>query len=344
MAQKNHVSASVLKTSLSQSLSRLGTIRADLLAAWARRNVQTSQLEEAAAERIAELETITDMTSPRAGESHSTLTSPAVEPKRAGKIHKIQKSVGGKLRDLLSSSSSSANLSSIERGERGDKPRQSLDMGMTRANPSRSSLQLLASPIEDLALLPSSFPPVAKSRRSSSNSQRPTPISRHSMHVHRPSDYISPFVASQAGVNSIFTAPAEMMPTGYTDIRRVEAVGGVGGLGAGGDEDDKRIEAGRKREGMLWGAGTWEGLTSKPSAKSKWERKLHRRVTLPPELMEGYWVVLDHSSIYEYQESVIDRPDSAHEIIDLKFASVREGRGTDRRFGGLTRLSLHSHG
>lgn len=61
-------------------------------------------------------------------------------------------------------------------------------------------------------------------------------------------------------------------------------VGGVGGLGAGGDEDELREEAGRKKEGVLWGLGTWEGLTKGSGSKGKWEK---------------YWVVLDHSSIYE---------------------------------------------
>lgn len=33
------------------------------------------------------------------------------------------------------------------------------------------------------------------------------------------------------------------------------------------------------------------------------------------------------------------QPGSPHAVIDLKFASVREGRGTDRRFGELGRAS-----
>ena len=45
------------------------------------------------------------------------------------------------------------------------------------------------------------------------------------------------------------------------------------------------------------------------------------------------WVVLDRSRVYEYRDSSVGKPESAHAVIDLKFASVREGRGTDRRFG-----------
>jgi hypothetical protein len=41
-------------------------------------------------------------------------------------------------------------------------------------------------------------------------------------------------------------------------------------------------EVGRKKEGVLWGGGTWEEVGR--HGKTKWEK---------------YWVVLDHSSIYE---------------------------------------------
>jgi hypothetical protein len=47
------------------------------------------------------------------------------------------------------------------------------------------------------------------------------------------------------------------------------------------------------------------------------------------------WVVLDHSKIYEY--GGIDTTQlECQAAIDLKFASVREGRDTDRRFGTST--------
>jgi len=44
------------------------------------------------------------------------------------------------------------------------------------------------------------------------------------------------------------------------------------------------------------------------------------------------WVVLDHSKIYEY--GGIDTTQfECQAAIDLRFASVREGRDIDRRFG-----------
>jgi len=47
------------------------------------------------------------------------------------------------------------------------------------------------------------------------------------------------------------------------------------------------------------------------------------------------WVVLDHSKIYEY--GGIDTTQfECQAAIDLRFASVREGRDTERRFGTHT--------
>lgn len=43
-------------------------------------------------------------------------------------------------------------------------------------------------------------------------------------------------------------------------------------------------------------------------------------------------MVLDHSKIYEYGGIDTNQYD-CQAVIDLRFASVREGRDTDRRFG-----------
>lgn len=49
------------------------------------------------------------------------------------------------------------------------------------------------------------------------------------------------------------------------------------------------------------------------------------------------WVVLDHSKIYEY--GGIDTTQfECQATIDLRFASVREGRDVDRRFGTFSIL------
>lgn len=47
-------------------------------------------------------------------------------------------------------------------------------------------------------------------------------------------------------------------------------VGGVGGLD--GTEDEQRELVGRKKEGVLWGTGSWEAL-DRDSGRSKWERE-----------------------------------------------------------------------
>ncbi|KAK4684385.1 hypothetical protein P7C73_g5792, partial [Tremellales sp. Uapishka_1] len=66
---------------------------------------------------------------------------------------------------------------------------------------------------------------------------------------------------------------------------------------------------------------------SKGGARGKWEK---------------FWVVLEHSRIYEYRDTGLGKPEAAHAVIDLKFASVREGRGTDRRF--VFEIVTPSHG
>jgi hypothetical protein len=54
-------------------------------------------------------------------------------------------------------------------------------------------------------------------------------------------------------------------------------------------------------------------------------------------LMIVAWVVLDHSKIYEY--GGIDTTQfECQAAIDLRFASVREGRDTERRFGKSSNL------
>jgi hypothetical protein len=57
-------------------------------------------------------------------------------------------------------------------------------------------------------------------------------------------------------------------------------------------DEEEREDVGRKREGVLWGAGTWEEVGK--GGKVKWEK---------------YWVVLDHSSIYEVSRSVCFQSD-----------------------------------
>ena len=313
--------AKILKATLSSSLAHLASIRGELLQGWARRNAQTAELEEIAAERQAEMEggTVPELPSPRRGESSLSPTSAnGSENKRHRKINKLHRSVGGRLRDLLSSSGSSSSLAGEDRGHAGDRTsRSSFDGPFRRPDPPRpvaptniTTNRPLSPKLNDGG---NKFPgalsnPVA--RRPSTTSPRPSLQPRHSLHATRASEYVTPFMASQVAINS---QPFESSP----DLRlrvdshltnaeqgapRSMAVGGVGGLGAGGDEDELREGAGRKKEGVLWGAGTWEGV-GKGGGKSKWESKL--LCTGPPYAADhvDFWVVLDRSRIYEVSRS-----------------------------------------
>ena len=276
-----------LKSTLSISLEHLASIRSNLLSAWAKRNSQTTELEETAAERQAELDggTITDLpngpTSPRYGEGFTPNTLHGIENKRAPrKMHKLHRSVGGKLRELLSSSGSSRDLISADRGERS--LRLSQDSGQTARPVSIVStnrpISLVSSPpsmSDPLLQTPAQMPSVATpARRPSTTSPRPSIQPRHSMHATRASEYVSPFLASQAQAGNL-PLPFDSSPDLRSSLKspvQGTRLGGVGGLGAGGDEDERREEVGRKKEGVLWGAGVWEGLTRAPT-KAKWESK-----------------------------------------------------------------------
>lgn len=284
-------STKVLKVTLSSSLSQLATIRTDLLNAWAKRNRQTTSLEDIAAERQAEIDVLSPDLHPSArwGEAVSTpISSSGIEHKKVKKMHKLHKSVGGKLRDLLSSSASSTSLVTAEKSDR--LSRASIDIPSSREAAARSTpLQtarlsnnaLMSSPIESDTILktpnPGPPPPIPV-RRPSTTSSRPSLQPRHSMHATRMQEYVSPFIAAQASDEPFLIS--ESSP----DLRlRIESLdnpgplvsrlGGVGGLGAGGDEDEKREQVGRKKEGVLWGTGVWEGLTSRIPSKGKWESK-----------------------------------------------------------------------
>lgn len=323
-----------LKESLSISLARLSTIRADLLVSWAKRNSQTTELEEIAAERVAEQEgtIISELPSPRwVDMSSAPMSTTGIEHKKGKKMHKLHRSVGGRLRGLLSSSGSSNNLAAAEqkRPASDRTSRSSFDSHYARPEILRTIPLQVAAPnghagpippqskqtsqrpaknkdeVFKVPALPTPNP--APARRPSTTSPRPMMQPRHSMHVERTSEYVSPFIASQAafqdGTMGIESSPDLRIPdtpglNAAIVNTTVRGVGGVGGLGAGGDEDERREEVGRKKEGVLWGAGVWEGL-SKSSGKAKWESKPTKRLSCRAWLMADFWVVLDRSSIYE---------------------------------------------
>ncbi|KAK8847482.1 hypothetical protein IAR55_005340 [Kwoniella newhampshirensis] len=357
-----------IKTSLSSSLSQLAKTRSDLLHAWAERTNQTALLENEATRRQQDLEVAwtEEPDSPKpaygGGNAMTPVCSAGVEHKKAKK-HKIHRSVGGRLKEFLALSTSSHALAT-QGNVSGRSSRMSLDVGYTRGEysepapirrrtedgsttPNQPSLTSVTTqhPFSTAAGVETgqststytnsapagiSTPPLPPPKQSSS-SPRPSLPSRHSVQMPNGLDYISPFIASGKYpspvplviASDIESSAERERPRHSIDVagvgvgRPTIGLGGVGGLGAGGDEDERREEAGRKKEGVLWGLGSWEGLSKGSSGKGKWEK---------------FWVVLDHSRIYEYRDNPTGMPEHAHAVIDLKFASVREGRGTDRRF------------
>ncbi|WRT64682.1 uncharacterized protein IL334_001616 [Kwoniella shivajii] len=342
-----------LKSTLSVSLTQLANIRSELLQVWAERNYQTQLLEDEIIQRQGELGVSSpeEITSSRFSEIHgghnamTPVSSAGIEHKKGKKMHKVHRSVGGRLRDFLNPSMSSNNLAAMQAGvgtgsgsnERVS--RMSLDGGYGRGElsapapirrktteesittPTQPSTEKLpTNPQTSTPKLPLSFetPPLPPTVPPKENSPRPRLPSRHSVQMPTGVDYVSPFIASNQYPVPIIPFDAspdlrssglrEQLPRHSIDGGR-PSVGGVGGLGAGGDEDERREEAGRKKEGVLWGLGSWEGLNKGGGGKGKWEK---------------FWVVLDHSRIYEYRDNKSGALEGAHAMIDLKFASVRE--------------------
>ena len=218
--------SALLKSSMSTSLGHLADIRAELLQAWAARNQQTTLLEEAASRQGESSEgyTMVDM-------AMTPVSSQGIENKKKPKMHKLHRSVGGRLRDLMSSSGSRVSLSDISADRMA---RMSLDSkAVDVEGPSRVRLQSSPTPAAPPALSPRTVE--------------------------------SPYLPG----NTVESSPDLRMPSAPS------RVGGVGGLGAGGDEDEQREEAGRKKEGVLWGTGTWEELSKAPG-KGKFESEARR--------------------------------------------------------------------
>ena len=249
------LSTESLDSYLPGSLARLAEIRSDLIGAWGLRNRQTTILEEEASHREFELEgdgyeTPTD----RIDWGSTSISSGGIEHKKPAKSHQVNRSVGGRLRDLLSSSGNSTSLESWSR------TKTDVDLGKLRqilqpALEEDVSLAGRTSPsyINDNGVsytfpYPTSTPPVSPN----DSALRPGLPSRHSVHVAR---------------EAFLPTPFNMLANSQSPTARF---GGVGGLDGAGDEDEKRDEVGRKKEGVLWGAGVWEGMT-KGSGKGKWE-------------------------------------------------------------------------
>jgi hypothetical protein len=210
--------------------------------------------------------------------SSTPISSNGVEYKKERKMHKIHRSVGGKLRELLSPSGSTAVLAD-KTGVSERTPRLSIDSGFDReiTPPRRFEPGIPEEPA------PPPLPPKRSSIVDSalvlSPPSRPVLAARHSLQA--PTDgYVSPFLptelfpltiessSSPTIVSKDILGSPEMVASPVSAVPgRVMGVGGVSGIG---DEDETREAVGRKKEGVLWGGGVWEEL-GKSGSKMKWE-------------------------------------------------------------------------
>lgn len=257
---------STLKDVLADSLAQMAVIREDLLHCWGLRNAQQHLLEGEAQRKQAEADgtwNVVDMPpttpNPQTGTTGWTgpVSSAGIESKRPQRrMHKIHRSVGGKLRDLLTSSSSSHSLA-MGVSDRGS--RTSFDYGqpISRGIPRPRTESVPEHTIAVSASTPAistPFPPMPTS------TTRPILTTRHSVQLERGEAYVSP-INRQV---EVFVSPDPGLG------ERTEIFAGVGGFRGTGDEDEIREQVGRKNEGVLWTTGSWDAL-GKSSSKAKWE-------------------------------------------------------------------------
>lgn len=313
--RRSSLSVLDMRESLSVSLARLAGIRGELLDRWDMRNDQTNRLDvltgRASVDVPSSARDRDQAQSPSSLIQTTPISSSGIEHRdsrehRKHRIHKIQKSVGGRLRDLLGSGSSSKDLASLERGH-GSAYGLSSGLGGERSNRNSFDVSVLARPgaigragggqaiQEEVdgegaegtkssplpSIEPQSMPtrPVFPSRRSMNLSPTEAPfIVDSSLFPLAPA-------MSQEPRSSISSQASSTEPVGKVE-KDVGAGLGSGLPGRGAVQARQAMEelddVGRKKEGVLWGGGTWEDVGKQ--GKTKWEK---------------YWVVLDHSSIYE---------------------------------------------
>lgn len=267
-----------LTRSLTLSLAHLHHVRNDLLQGWAAREQQTTVLENAASKLSGGVET----PRPRVIPTSSTDLA-ALNAKDKGK--KINKILGGrKIRGLFSSTNatsthlpsaqplverappvSSANVPPFPYATQSLSPRRSLEQLNPDVTPDVSPT--ISDGCEQLPLPPR--PPRSSSRQARHSIQPGVKV------------YRSPFLPADNANNVTFdnqrsVALADTAAKLTADHHKQPSTSpsiGVGGLSGMGDEDEQRELAGRKKEGVLWGTGTWEEL-EKGGTRGKWDRKL----------------------------------------------------------------------
>lgn len=303
-----------LKDEVASTLSRLAGVRVELLDGWAQRNQQTAKLED----EVNRLLTLSESKGSSsklsekplspivANTSHvTTISNTGVEfKKHGGRMHKLHKSVGGRLRDLLSSSASGKDLAGIAGRNGGEKSsRNSFDISELRGGRRQIIRELAEIEDEDEVEISedrrgsggSTMKAVSGSDDAVGGRLRPGSNNRHSIQVLPdstpflvdPDLFPLPLISSDASHRPTAGDLALRRPSKSVDSIPVISDTNLARplaptIDVSGVMGDEREDVGRKKEGVLWGAGTWEEVGK--GGKVKWEK---------------YWVVLDHSSIYE---------------------------------------------
>ena len=247
-----------LKSILADSLASMASVRSELLHGWSLRNQQQQILEDRAARKQAEVDgTWNIIDSPSvpqgwtgpvtsSGPGHGAGGSGGNRSKPQRTYHKVHKSVGGRLRDLLSTNSSYSLAASERSGGSGGVSRTSFDLPENPHLAPRvgGSSRMRTESVPEHSVMESSS--LMRRQSDSVTPPRPSFTSRHSVQLDREMEYRSPVImtAEEALPSPL---PLEMLH---------------------GD----RGEVGRKHEGVLWGPGTWEAL-GRPNSKAKWESK-----------------------------------------------------------------------
>lgn len=310
--------SAALKSTIASNLARLADMRVELLQGWSVRNASTTRLEMVARSNAhlpnsASSATLSLPPTRSSGATSPGVTSP-VEHKhhRSGKMHKIQLSVGGKLRELLSPGSGPGGHHHVrhKRAPSPAHPRASSDdafrtegAGIRRNVQSSPGPESVETPWSPLPLIGTGMPPPPSTsglmlsptltddtfRRRSIPSRHSTPATSP-----RPDSVIDGYPAAALSRDLFPLGPAgspEIIQSGQftraseiglmaprrsvsAESRRPEdRIMGVGGVNGAADEDERREAVGRKREGVLWGAGVWEEL-GRVGGKLKWESGL----------------------------------------------------------------------
>ena len=255
-----------LKSTLADSLASMASVRSELLHCWSLRNAQQQVLEDRATRKQAEVDgtwNIIDSpavppgwTGPVTSSTHAASGSGSGSKPKRGHHHKVHRSVGGRLRDLLSTNSS-YSLANSERGGGGGSAagnsRTSFDLNINLNSRPGGSSRMRTESVPEHSVMEASSLIRRQSDSTSVTPPRPAFVSRHSVQLDRETDYRSPITLTA----SVGPLP---LPSSSSSTSPMEMMHG------------DRGEVGRKHEGVLWGPGTWEGL-GRPNSKSKWESK-----------------------------------------------------------------------